>query len=797
MGSGNKKRADTLGGRQDIARVLIILIFTCAVLLLPPVNPAHAIGVGPRAISVYGQGGSFITGTGNNGGISANSLAIPYKTLLDSSGNLYVSDTGNNRVLYYPAGSTTATRVYGQGGSFTIGNVNNGGTSPNSLNQPKGLALDSGGNLYVADTGNNRVLFFPAGQTTATRVYAQGIDFTSTTPNLGGISASTLNQPTDISIDSSGNLYVADTGNNRVLYLPSGQTTAVRVYGQGGSFTASTANNGGISANSLSASSGIALDGSGNLYVSDATNSRVLYFPSGQTTAVRVYGQGGSFITNTVNNGGISANSLSNPSLLVLDPAGNLYVSDASNNRMLYFPAGQTTANRVYGQANSFTSNTANNGGLDAVSLLNPMGIIIDSSGNIYLADSTNNRVLKFRTSLVVVTQPPPSTAVNATFSLSAGLGDVGSAAAFSDFNGTISVAIKAGSGTSGAVLAGTTSIATISGVATFSNLSINTAGSGYILTTSSAGLIPATTNAFTIAGPLLLTYLTSPSFTFTLTGATGNITSQHVFKVNDTTQSGLGWHLNITSTQFTAAGGKTLATTANTITAVSTACTAGQACVLPVNGTTGYPITVPAAAVAPAPVTYYSANKGTGTGDVTITTTFSLSIAPGTASGTYTSIVSETLVNSSTPVYALNSGGASVGTFAADGFMSGGSTYSAASSIDTSAVSNPAPQAVYQTERFGNFTYTLPGLTVGAQYTVRLHFVEIYWTSTGQRVFNVSINGVQVLTSFDIIAATGGIDKAIVKQFTTTANASGQIVIVFTTITNNAKVSGIEILAN
>ena len=144
---------------------------------------------------------------------------------------------------------------------------------------------------------------------------------------------------------------------------------------------------------------------------------------------------------------------------------------------------------------------------------------------------------------------------------------------------------------------------------------------------------------------------------------------------------------------------------------------------------------------------------------------------------------------------YAVNAGGPATGSFAADELFSGGSTNSTTNTIDTSAVTNPAPQAVYQTERYGNFTYTFPNLSPGATYTVRLHEAEFFWTSTGQRVFNVSINGQQVLTNFDIIAAAGGADRAIVEQFTTTATSSGQIAIQFTTVTDNAKISGIEIL--
>ena len=114
---------------------------------------------------------------------------------------------------------------------------------------------------------------------------------------------------------------------------------------------------------------------------------------------------------------------------------------------------------------------------------------------------------------------------------------------------------------------------------------------------------------------------------------------------------------------------------------------------------------------------------------------------------------------------------------------------------ITTTGVTDPAPQAVYRTERYGNSTYTLPNLTGGASYKVRLHFAEIYQTAIGSRVFNVAINGTTVLPNYDIYAETGARYKAVVKEFTATANASGQIVIQFTTITDNAKISGIEII--
>ena len=135
-------------------------------------------------------------------------------------------------------------------------------------------------------------------------------------------------------------------------------------------------------------------------------------------------------------------------------------------------------------------------------------------------------------------------------------------------------------------------------------------------------------------------------------------------------------------------------------------------------------------------------------------------------------------------------------GTWLADADYVGGTASSTTAAINTAQVANPAPQGVYQTERFGDFTYTIPNLTAGASYTVNLSFAEIYWTAAGKREFNVLINGAQVLTNFDVFATAGGEDIAIVKSFNATASASGTIAIQFTTGASDLpKVSGIEVV--
>ncbi|MCI4066240.1 malectin domain-containing carbohydrate-binding protein [Micromonospora sp. R77] len=143
-----------------------------------------------------------------------------------------------------------------------------------------------------------------------------------------------------------------------------------------------------------------------------------------------------------------------------------------------------------------------------------------------------------------------------------------------------------------------------------------------------------------------------------------------------------------------------------------------------------------------------------------------------------------------------VNAGGAASGAFVADAYFTGGTAATHANPIDVSGVNTPAPTAVYQTERYGAFSYTLPGLAAGGAYTLRLHFAETYFTTAGQRQFNTSVNGQQVLTNFDIVGAAGGANKALVRDFPATATGGGQIVVAFTNgAANNAKVDGIEVV--
>jgi hypothetical protein len=141
---------------------------------------------------------------------------------------------------------------------------------------------------------------------------------------------------------------------------------------------------------------------------------------------------------------------------------------------------------------------------------------------------------------------------------------------------------------------------------------------------------------------------------------------------------------------------------------------------------------------------------------------------------------------------YLINSGGTAASPFAADQKFSGGSNTFVSTATITGIGSYP--MSIYQTERSGDFTYTLDGFPANAPCELRLHFAETFWDLPGQRIFSVDLNGESILSGYDIVAKAGGNNKAIIETFLAYSNASGQLILDFIPEVDNAKVSGITI---
>jgi hypothetical protein len=181
---------------------------------------------------------------------------------------------------------------------------------------------------------------------------------------------------------------------------------------------------------------------------------------------------------------------------------------------------------------------------------------------------------------------------------------------------------------------------------------------------------------------------------------------------------------------------------------------------------------------------------------------------ADGSSSPSVQESATTQAASSGTSIVSINAGGAAVSnsgggdnSFVADeDYSTGGTTYSVTNTITIPAgvATTAAPAAVYQSARQGTVTYTIPSLTAGTSYSVRLHFAELYFSAAGDRVFNVAINGTSVLTNFDIYATAKANFTAVVEQFTATANSSGQIVIAFTNGTiDQPMINGVEVLGS
>ncbi len=146
---------------------------------------------------------------------------------------------------------------------------------------------------------------------------------------------------------------------------------------------------------------------------------------------------------------------------------------------------------------------------------------------------------------------------------------------------------------------------------------------------------------------------------------------------------------------------------------------------------------------------------------------------------------------------FAMNCGGTALGPYQADGFFNTGTAYATGNIIDTNGLINPAPMAVYQSQRYQSLTYTFPFLAPYTCYKLRLHFAEVYWTSPGQRVFNVFLNGAKVLNSFDIIQAAGAAYRGNIQEFNAVGDQGGTLTVRLQTLVDNASINGIEIIAN
>jgi len=318
-----------------------------------------------------GTTSGFLDGTGTNARFNS-----PQGIALDSAGVLYVADTSNHRIRKITSDGVVSTLA--GNGSTTFAN----GTGTNAtFNQPWGVTVDSAGNVYVADATNHRIrLITPLGVVTTLAG-----DGTAQLLNGTGTSAR-FNSPRGVTIDSTGNLYVADYTNHTIRRIVSGVVSTFA-----GNGTSGSADGTGTNARFV-LPLGVAVDSTGNVFVAEFNGHRIR-----RITPLAVVSTFSGSSQGFANGLGTNTN-FNSPSGVAIDSAGNVYVADQSNHLIRKItPAGLATTFAGSGVAGFSDS-------LQPARFNNPSGIAIDSSGTMYIGDPTNQRIRKITSAGVVTT---------------------------------------------------------------------------------------------------------------------------------------------------------------------------------------------------------------------------------------------------------------------------------------------------------------------------------------------------------------------------------------------------------
>ena len=290
--------------------------------------------------------GVTVAGTGVAGS-AANQLSQPWNLFVDSNYNLYIADSANHRIQFWPAGASNGTTRAGTSGTS--------GSNASQLNTPSDVFVTSNGNVYVADRTNNRIQFFLNGSTTGTTASAGW-------GGTGGFRG--------VQVTSTGIIYGSDTSNHalwRNNTVPFGY------------------NGGGGAANQLNGPQGIALDTTinvGYLYIANTNQHTIVQWIPVTSSVTVVAGTNGVLGSNN--------STMAYPVAVRIDPLGNLFVVDNNNHRIqLYcrFPTVSSTARTIIGTGTL---------GSTATTLNYPSGIALDNDLNIYVADNSNHRIQKF-----------------------------------------------------------------------------------------------------------------------------------------------------------------------------------------------------------------------------------------------------------------------------------------------------------------------------------------------------------------------------------------------------------------
>lgn len=314
--------------------------------------------------------------SGDTGPATAAQLATPLGVTVDASGNVYIADALNNRIRKVDAATGVITTIAGGGAS--TGCAFAGTATSATLNQPRGVAIDTSGNIYISDTGNNCVR--KVTNAGAISLYA-GTGANAACTYAGTAVSTSIGSPRGLAVDASGNLFITDATNNCVRKVTAGNVSQVA---GGGANTVCTYA-GAASAVSLSQPNAVALNAAGDVFIADTSRNCIRKVTAGNVSQVAGGGASGacSFA------GAATAVALTAPSGVAVDSLGRVVIADSTPRCLRMVSAGNVSQFAGTGTSGS----TGDNGPAIAALLTTPNAVTANASGDVWVADAGSHRV--------------------------------------------------------------------------------------------------------------------------------------------------------------------------------------------------------------------------------------------------------------------------------------------------------------------------------------------------------------------------------------------------------------------
>jgi len=357
----------------------------------------NSLEIPPGIITtVAGNGSSGYSGDG--GAATAAGLDWPFGVAVDAGGNIYIADTKDNRIREVSASTGIITNVAGNGSGGYSGD--GGPATAAGLASPYGVAVDAAGNLYIADTYDNRIREVSASTGIITTIAGNGSQNDS--GDGGPASAAELDVPIGVAVDAPGNLYIADYSGGRIREV-SASTGIITTVAGNGTIETYSGDGGPATAAGLGIPTGVAVDAAGNLYIADFFDDVIREVSASTGIITTVAGNGSPVYSG--DGGAATAAGLDDPRGVAVDAAGNLYISTTDDGRIREVSASTGIITTFAGNSSGGVY-SGDGGPATAAGLGGPIGVAVDAAGNLYISTVGDNRIREVSSGLVAAAAP-------------------------------------------------------------------------------------------------------------------------------------------------------------------------------------------------------------------------------------------------------------------------------------------------------------------------------------------------------------------------------------------------------